>query len=102
MGKIDNALVIYISGDNDASAEGSPNATPSEILRFNGIELPAAAQMRFYDGPDLSALRRRLAAPSRVKTRRSHQKHEKQVPGAKSVQELLGENLPAKYLVDAK
>ncbi len=49
MGKLDNTLIVYISGDNGASAEGSPNGTPSEILQFNGIELPVAAQMKFYD-----------------------------------------------------
>jgi len=41
--------MIYISGDNGASAEGSPNGTPSEVLQFNGIELPVAEQMKFYD-----------------------------------------------------
>ncbi len=49
MGKLDNTLIIYISGDNGASAEGSPNGTPSEVLQFNGIELPVADQMKFYD-----------------------------------------------------
>ena len=49
MGKFDNTLIIYISGDNGASAEGSPNGTPSEVLQFNGIELPVAEQMKFYD-----------------------------------------------------
>ena len=49
MGKRDNTLIIYISGDNGASAEGSPNGTPSEVLQFNGIELPVAEQMKFYD-----------------------------------------------------
>jgi len=48
-GKLDNTLIIYISGDNGASAEGSPNGTPSEVLQFNGIELPVAEQMKFYD-----------------------------------------------------
>ena len=48
-GKLDNTLIIYISGDNGSSAEGSPNGTPSEILQFNGLELPVAAQMKFYD-----------------------------------------------------
>ena len=48
-GKLDNTLIIYISGDNGASAEGSPNGTPSEVLQFNGIELPVADQMKFYD-----------------------------------------------------
>jgi arylsulfatase len=49
MGKRDNTLIIYISGDNGASAEGSPNGTPNEVLQFNGIELPVAEQMKFYD-----------------------------------------------------
>jgi arylsulfatase A-like enzyme len=48
-GKLDNTLIIYISGDNGASAEGSPNGTPSEVLQFNGVELPVADQMKFYD-----------------------------------------------------
>jgi arylsulfatase len=49
MGKLDNTLIIYISGDNGASAEGTPNGTPSEMLPFNGIDLPAEAQMKWYD-----------------------------------------------------
>ena len=49
LGKLDNTLVIYISGDNGASAEGSPNGTPSEVLQFNGVEIPVAEQMKFYD-----------------------------------------------------
>jgi arylsulfatase A-like enzyme len=49
MGKLDDTLIIYISGDNGASAEGSPNGTPSEVLQFNGIELPVAEQMKWYD-----------------------------------------------------
>jgi arylsulfatase A-like enzyme len=48
-GKLDNTLIIYISGDNGASAEGSPNGTPSEVMQFNGVELPIDAQMKFYD-----------------------------------------------------
>ena len=49
MGKLDNTLIIYISGDNGASAEGSPNGTPSEVLQFNGVELPVKDQMKWYD-----------------------------------------------------
>jgi arylsulfatase A-like enzyme len=49
MGKLDNTLIIYISGDNGASAEGSPKGTPSEVMQFNGVELPVAEQMKFYD-----------------------------------------------------
>ena len=49
MGKLDNTLIVYISGDNGASAEGSLNGTPSEMMQFNGIELSAAEQMKWYD-----------------------------------------------------
>ena len=30
-GKLDNTLIIFISGDNGSSAEGSPNGTPNEV-----------------------------------------------------------------------
>ena len=49
IGKLDNTLIIYVSGDNGASAEGSPNGTPSEMMQFNGVELTVPEQMRFYD-----------------------------------------------------
>jgi arylsulfatase A-like enzyme len=49
MGKLDNTLIIYISGDNGASAEGSPNGTYSEVAQFNGVELSAEELMKWYD-----------------------------------------------------
>jgi arylsulfatase len=49
LGKLDNTLIIYISGDNGASAEGSPNGTPSEVMQFNGVGLTPAEQMKWYD-----------------------------------------------------
>jgi arylsulfatase len=49
LGKLDNTLIIYISGDNGASAEGTPLGTPSEVLAFNGVEVPVAEQMKWYD-----------------------------------------------------
>ncbi len=63
MGKLDNTLIIYISGDNGASAEGSPNGTPSEVLQFNGIELPVAEQMKFYDVWGTQATYNHMAVP---------------------------------------
>ncbi len=36
-GRYDNTLIIYIHGDNGASAEGTLQGTPSEMLDFNGI-----------------------------------------------------------------
>ena len=50
LGKLDNTLIIYISGDNGASAEGQPNGTPSEVMAFNGVQVPVADQLKyFYD-----------------------------------------------------
>ena len=49
MGKLDNTLIIYISGDNGASAEGSLTGTFNEIIPFNGIELTAEQEMPWYD-----------------------------------------------------
>ncbi len=49
MGKRDNTIIIFISGDNGASAEGTLNGTPNEGLTLNGIALPVADQMKWYD-----------------------------------------------------
>ena len=48
MGQLDNTLIIYISGDNGASAEGMLDGTPNEFTYFNGIPVPVKAQMLFY------------------------------------------------------
>lgn len=49
MGKLDDTLVIYITGDNGTSAEGNVHGTPNEVASFNGILLPVEAQMKYYD-----------------------------------------------------
>jgi hypothetical protein len=50
MGKLDNTLIIYISGDNGSSAEGTPIGTPNEVASFNGIDVPVEDQLKdFYD-----------------------------------------------------
>ncbi len=49
VGKRDNTLIIYISGDNGPSAEGGPYGTPNEVTFFNGLEVPVTDQMKFYD-----------------------------------------------------
>lgn len=36
-GQLDNTLIIYIAGDNGASAEGSPQGLLNEMTFFNGI-----------------------------------------------------------------
>jgi arylsulfatase A-like enzyme len=49
-GKLDNTLIIYISGDNGTSAEGTTVGTPNQMTAYNGIlDLPIAEQMRAYD-----------------------------------------------------
>ena len=50
MGKLDNTLIIYISGDNGSSAEGTTIGTPNEVASFNGVNVPVADQLKyFYD-----------------------------------------------------
>jgi len=49
MGKLDNTLIIYINGDNGTSAEGGPLGTPNEVAFFNGVSVPVADQMKWYD-----------------------------------------------------
>ena len=50
IGKLDNTLIIYISGDNGSSAEGSLNGTPNEVAQFNSVEVPVEDQLKyFYD-----------------------------------------------------
>ena len=48
MGQLDNTLIIYISGDNGASAEGMLNGTPNEFTTFNGVPVPIKAQFLWY------------------------------------------------------
>lgn len=48
MGELDNTLIIYISGDNGASAEGMLDGTPNEFTFFNGVPVPVKAQMLWY------------------------------------------------------
>jgi arylsulfatase A-like enzyme len=49
-GKLDNTLIIYISGDNGTSAEGTMVGTPNQYAAYNGIlDLPIAEQLKAYD-----------------------------------------------------
>lgn len=47
MGKLDNTLIIFISGDNGTSAEGTVNGTPNEVASFNGVTVPVRDQLPF-------------------------------------------------------
>jgi arylsulfatase len=49
MGKLDNTLIIYVSGDNGTSAEGGPLGTTNEVAFFNGVAVPVDVQMKWYD-----------------------------------------------------
>jgi arylsulfatase A-like enzyme len=50
MGKLDNTLIIYISGDNGTSSEGSMMGAPNNMTVYNGIlELPEVEYLRFYE-----------------------------------------------------
>ena len=48
LGELDNTLIIYISGDNGASAEGMLNGTPNEFTTFNGVPVPVKDQFLWY------------------------------------------------------
>jgi arylsulfatase len=49
-GKLDNTLIIYISGDNGTSPEGTLHGTFNQMTAYNAIlDVPMAAQMRAYD-----------------------------------------------------
>jgi hypothetical protein len=49
MGKLDNTLIIYISGDNGNSAEGSILGTPTDMAAIQGVNVPVPEQLKFYD-----------------------------------------------------
>jgi arylsulfatase len=49
LGELDNTLVIYIGGDNGASAEGMLHGTPNEFTFFNGVSVPVKDQFRWYE-----------------------------------------------------
>jgi arylsulfatase len=48
-GKLDNTLIIYISGDNGSSPEGTLHGLYSEFAVANGLHPTVAENMKFYD-----------------------------------------------------
>jgi arylsulfatase len=56
MGKLDNTLIIYISGDNGTSPEGSTVGTVFDLAAIEAINMPVDAQLKFYNvlGSDLT------------------------------------------------
>jgi arylsulfatase len=54
-GEMDNTLIIYIVGDNGASAEGSPDGLLNEMTFFNNLSVPfedTYARMDELGGPN--------------------------------------------------
>ena len=49
LGELNNTLIIYISGDNGASAEGMLDGTPNEFTTFNGVAVPVKDQFLWYE-----------------------------------------------------
>ncbi|MGA9478349.1 MAG: sulfatase-like hydrolase/transferase, partial [Desulfobacterales bacterium] len=49
LGVLNNTLIIYIAGDNGASAEGMLNGTPNEFTTFNGVAVPVKDQFLWYE-----------------------------------------------------
>ena len=50
MGKLNNTLIIYISGDNGTSAEGTLSGTYNQMTAYNGIlEVPEPLQLLHYN-----------------------------------------------------
>lgn len=49
MGKLDNTLVIYISGDNGTSSEGSMLGTPFDLAPLQGVNVPVKDQLKYLD-----------------------------------------------------
>jgi arylsulfatase A-like enzyme len=49
LGELDNTLIIYISGDNGTSAEGSTIGTPFDLAAIQAVDIPVDVQLKFYD-----------------------------------------------------
>ncbi|MFZ1320237.1 MAG: arylsulfatase, partial [Ignavibacteria bacterium] len=49
MGKLDNTLIIYITGDNGTSPEGTTSGTPFDLAALQGIPVPVKDQLPYYD-----------------------------------------------------
>ena len=50
MGKLDNTLIIYISGDNGTSSEGSMQGAFNNMIVYNGVlHLPEVELLRYYE-----------------------------------------------------
>jgi arylsulfatase A-like enzyme len=57
LGKLDNTLIIYISGDNGTSAEGSTVGTVFDMAAIQAINMSVVDQLKYYNvlGSDKTA-----------------------------------------------
>jgi arylsulfatase A-like enzyme len=67
-GELDNTLIIYIVGDNGASAEGGLEGTVNGIASLNGIQLGLPGLLAKYD--QIGGPRRSRTRPSAGRGRR--------------------------------
>jgi arylsulfatase len=49
LGELDNTLILYVVGDNGASAEGQMNGMYNEMSYFNGIPETVQDMLKHYD-----------------------------------------------------
>jgi arylsulfatase len=49
LGIADNTLIIYIWGDNGSSMEGTETGAFNEMTTLNGVDVPAAQQLKLID-----------------------------------------------------
>ncbi|WP_249936845.1 sulfatase-like hydrolase/transferase, partial [Vibrio parahaemolyticus] len=45
----DNTMIMYIVGDNGASAEGSPTGTTNNVMTQNGVPDTVESQLKYMD-----------------------------------------------------
>ncbi|HYX54002.1 MAG TPA: arylsulfatase [Candidatus Limnocylindrales bacterium] len=48
-GKLENTLIVYITGDNGTSSEGSMTGTPFDLAPLQGINIPVQPQLKFLE-----------------------------------------------------
>jgi arylsulfatase len=63
LGELNNTLIIYIAGDNGASAEGMLHGTWNEFTTFNGVAVPVKDQFLWYEFWGSDATYPHFAAP---------------------------------------
>jgi len=64
LGSLDNTLIIYISGDNGTSAEGTLTGAFNTYAGYNGLtEVPLAVNMAHYDNWGLEGTDPHMAVP---------------------------------------